>query len=229
MNQLISNQALTMTSVDLLDQINAFRAMDGQGKVRNNDFILRVEDEITDLPAYESFVSNKQRVRGYQLNKDQCLLIGMRESKAVRKNVLNWLKNLTEKPVKPSWLDNLSPQAVMALEDLSSQLELAAPKVAFVDKYVAATSGNKTFREVCKLMSVKENAFRDFLRDEKIMYHLNKTWSAYSNHIDAGRFTTNTGEANGHVFNTTYFTPKGVEWIAGQYAKFKLNQELNND
>ena len=49
------------------------------------------------------------------------------------------------------------------------QLEIQAPKVAFVDKYVAG-NGNKTFRQVAKLLQVKENTFRSFLVENKIMF-----------------------------------------------------------
>ena len=102
------------------------------------------------------------------------------------------------------------------------QLEIQAPKVAFVDKYVAG-NGNKTFRQVAKLLGANERKFRDFLKKEKIMYKLNGEWLAYQNHIDAKRFHNNTGisESN-HTFTRSLFTPKGVEWTAGEWAKFNL-------
>lgn len=102
------------------------------------------------------------------------------------------------------------------------QLEIQAPKVAFVDKYVAG-NGNKTFRQVAKLLQVKENAFRSFLVENKIMYLLNGEWTAYQNHVDAKRFHVKTGVSEfGHAFNHTLFTPKGIEWTAGELAKFNL-------
>lgn len=119
----------------------------------------------------------------------------------------------------------------MALESeqqklvLQQQLEIQAPKVAFVDKYVAG-NGNKTFRQVTKLLGANERKFRDFLKKEKIMYKLNGEWLAYQNHIDAKRFHNNTGisESN-HTFTRSLFTPKGVEWTAGEWAKFNLRGE----
>ena len=116
----------------------------------------------------------------------------------------------------------------MALESeqqklvLQQQLEIQAPKVAFVDKYVAG-NGNKTFRQVAKLLGANERKFRDFLEKEKIMYKLNGEWTAYQNHVDAKRFHNNTGisESN-HTFTRSLFTPKGVEWTAGEWAKFNL-------
>ena len=116
----------------------------------------------------------------------------------------------------------------MALESeqqklvLQQQLEIATPKVAFVDKYVAG-NGNKTFRQVAKLLGANERAFRDFLEKEGIMYKLNGEWTAYQKHVDAKRFHNNTGVSDsGHTFNQSLFTPKGIEWTAGEWAKFNL-------
>lgn len=107
------------------------------------------------------------------------------------------------------------------LERQQAQLALAAPKVAFVDSYMDST-GLKGFRQVAKLIKANEAQFRLFLIERKIMYRLAGEWSAYQNHIDAGRFSVKTGEANGHAYTRSLFTPKGVEWVAGEFAKFKL-------
>lgn len=120
----------------------------------------------------------------------------------------------------------------MALESeqqklvLQAQLELQAPKVAFVDKYVEST-GNKTFRQVAKLLQIKEPTFREFLKKNKIMYQLNGEWAAYSNHTDAGRFYVKTGVSDsGHAFNQVLFTPKGIEWIAAELAKSNVREVM---
>ncbi|MHA3059930.1 phage antirepressor KilAC domain-containing protein [Acinetobacter sp. ANC 4636] len=102
------------------------------------------------------------------------------------------------------------------------QLEIAAPKVAFVDKYVAG-NGNKTFRQVAKLLQIKEYKFREFLESNRIMYKLNGEWTAYQNHVDTKRFYVKTGVSDsGHAFNHALFTPKGIEWIAGELAKSQV-------
>lgn len=105
------------------------------------------------------------------------------------------------------------------IERQQAQLAIAAPKAAFVDQYVDST-GLKGFREVAKLLEVKEPWFREFLADRKIMYRLGREWHAHQGHIDAGRFLVKTGtsEASQHAFMTTYFTTKGVEWIACLWA-----------
>jgi phage antirepressor YoqD-like protein len=105
---------------------------------------------------------------------------------------------------------------------LKQELEIQAPKVAFVDKYVES-NGNKTFRQVAKLLRVKENFFREFLESNKIMYRLNGEWAAFTKHINAKRFYVKTGVSDsGHAFNQTLFTPKGIEWIAGELAKSQV-------
>ena len=104
-------------------------------------------------------------------------------------------------------------------------LAIAAPKVEFVDKYVDST-GLKGFRQTAKLLGANEARFREFLLDKKIMYRMGGEWQAYSGHIDAGRFDVKTGTSDsGHAFNQTKFTPKGVTWVAGLWAQYKLEAQ----
>lgn len=105
-------------------------------------------------------------------------------------------------------------------------LALAAPKVEFVDRYVAADTGSKGFRQVCKLLKANEARFREFLIGARIMYRLGGEWMAHQPHIDAGRFEVKTGEANSHAFNRCLFTPKDVEWVAGEWAKHQIRSEV---
>lgn len=105
------------------------------------------------------------------------------------------------------------------------------PAVEFVGKYVAATSGNMTFRAVAKILQVNERELRQFLSDNKIMYKLGGDWVPHQNHIDAGRFEVKTGlaehEEKSHAFKQSKFTPKGIEWLAGEYAKHIALKALN--
>lgn len=109
------------------------------------------------------------------------------------------------------------------IQQQAAQIAAAAPAVEFVDRYVDST-GTKGFRQVCKLLKVKEPEFRQFLHDEKIMYKLGGEWVPFADHIDAGRFVVRAGtaESNGHAFNSARFTPKGVNWIAGEWAKYQI-------
>jgi len=105
-------------------------------------------------------------------------------------------------------------------------LTAAAPKVDFVDRYATA-NGSKGFREVCKLLGANEAHFRLFLVEEKIAYRLGGVLTPHQNHIDAGRFEVKTGisTANEHAFNQMRFTPKGITWAAGEWAKYRLRRQ----
>jgi len=105
------------------------------------------------------------------------------------------------------------------IEHQQKALEAAKPAVEFVGRYVAADSGSKGFRQVCKLLNAKGPEFRKFLQDQKIMYPLGREWTPYQQHIDAGRFVVKAGVAkNEHAFNSALFTAKGVNWVAGLWA-----------
>ena len=65
-------------------------------------------------------------------------------------------------------------------------------------------------------------------QQNRIMYRLNGEWIEYQQHIDAGRFEVKTGKSDGgHAFNRCMFTPKGVEWIAGEWAKRQIRHDLS--
>ena len=120
----------------------------------------------------------------------------------------------------------LAAEQAEQIEQQAAALALAAPKVEFVERYVDAT-GTQGFREVCKLLGAKEPAFRAFLAASEILYKLGGAWVPYSQHIDAGRFVVKTGSAdNGHAFSSARFTARGVEWVAGEWAKHQIRSEV---
>lgn len=228
------NVSRTVSSIALRDMVNDARTLAGEPKVRNDQFIIRVQDELGDELGECKFVAHPQSrvdMASYDLTLDQCMLVGMRESKAVRRSVLRKLKQL-EGPRVIAGLPDFSNPATAArawaeqfeLQQAASQaLAIAAPKVAFVDQYVEA-GGSMGFRQVAKLLNANERQFRQMLLDKGVMYYLGGGLSPYQQHQDAGRFEVKTGtrESNGHAFSQARFTPKGVEWVAGLWAKYKL-------
>ena len=168
--------------------------------------------------------TGSQQHREFLLTKEQCIDLVTGYNAELRIKINRRWAELEGKNRELSRMEILQ----MALESeqqklvLQQQLEIQAPKVAFVDKYVAG-NGNKTFRQVAKLLQIKEYKFREFLESNRIMYKLNGEWTAYQNHVDAKRFHVKTGVSDsGHAFNHALFTPKGIEWIAGELAKFNL-------
>ncbi len=107
------------------------------------------------------------------------------------------------------------------------RIEMAAPAVDFVAKFVDST-GLKGFRQVCKLLNACEPEFRMFLEAKKIMYRLGGEWTPHAQHLDTGRFSVKAGtsEVSGHAFNSARFTPKGVTWVAGEWAKYNVEKQI---
>ena len=169
---------------------------------------------------------NRQRAE-YHLDREhtECLITGY--SAILRMKVIKRLHELEEsQPVKipRTFAEALRLAAEMEEEKDRLQLQLteAAPKVAFVDRYVTATS-SMTFRQVAKLLEAKEPELRLFLIESRVMYRLNGVLTPYSQHIEAGRFEVRTGtttESN-YMFSQSRFTAKGVQWIGGLWTAYK--------
>lgn len=108
----------TMSSLDFLNNIiNPAREAAGENPIRNLDFVNRLKDEL-DLKD-ENFVLIETGTRGRNplsttLDYDQMMLVGMRESKAVRKVVLARIKELEAKEDKTKSLDDYFEDIVQA-------------------------------------------------------------------------------------------------------------------
>ena len=177
-----------------------------------------------DIPKFGGIyfdAQNRQQTE-YLLDEELTMTLVTGYNIVLRNRVIKRWKELESRELTKMEILQMALESEQQKLALQQQLEIQAPKVAFVDKYVAG-NGNKTFRQVAKLLQVKENTFRSFLVENKIMYLLNGEWTAYQNHVDAKRFHVKTGVSDsGHAFNHALFTPKGIEWIAGELAKFNL-------
>lgn len=171
---------------------------------------------------------NDQSYPQYELDKDTSLTLLLGYDPVARMKVVKRWQELEaqQAPKLPQTMAQalrLAAEQAEQIEAQQEQLALAAPKVEYVDRYVAA-NGSMGFRQVAKLLQANEHEFRAWLQDAKIMYRLGNEWTAYQNHIEAGRFVVRAGvaTANDHAFNTTKFTPKGVEWIAGLWSQHQV-------
>ncbi|SEK23944.1 Phage antirepressor protein YoqD, KilAC domain [Kosakonia sacchari] len=98
-------------------------------------------------------------------------------------------------------------------------LALSAPKAEFFDRYVRVEE-SLGFRQLCKMLRVKESLFRGFLLERNIMQRVNGTLMPQPYHIDEGYFTVHGGVGeNKRSWSQARFTAKGVKWVADLWAK----------
>lgn len=122
-----------------------------------------------------------------------------------------------------------SEQLELANQAQAKALELAAPKVDYVDRYVAADTGSMGVREVAKVLGAKMNAFTGFL----LAHFMHRTTpngplTPNAEHIHNGRFKAKTGIAehlnSAHAYVHYKFTAKGVAWISGEWDKHQAEK-----
>jgi phage antirepressor YoqD-like protein len=219
MNNLIiaNNESLTMSNVQIAELCN-----------KRPDNVKRTMDSLSgkgliNITQFEERLKRTTRCDYYVNERDSYIVVAQLSPEFTAFLVDEWQKKKAPQHNIPQTYSAallLAGQQAEQLELQSEQLALAAPKVEFVDRFVEST-GNKTFREVAKILKANEREFRAFLFDSKVMYQLGGGWTAHANHIDAGRFYASTGEANGHAYTTCKFTPKGIEYIAGKWIAHK--------
>ncbi|KGG86688.1 phage antirepressor KilAC domain-containing protein [Comamonas thiooxydans] len=179
---------------------------------------------------------NDQAYDEYLLDKNTVLTLLLGYDPVARMKVVKRWQELEaqQAPKLPQTMAQalrLAAEQAEQIEAQQEQLALAAPKVAFVDRYVAATSGEKGFREVCKLLGANEHEFSEFLARAKIMYRLAGKMTPHAEHLTAGRFKVKTGTAprNEHAYAQAKFTPKGVEWIAGLWSQHQVRLKQSGE
>jgi phage antirepressor YoqD-like protein len=232
MNQLIAmSSEMTMGTREIAEMLGA-----KHGNIKVSAERLYDAGALTAALKQSEFDHNGNTYFEYLLNKmDSITLVAQNCPRFTAALVKRW-DELERGVSKPSFMDSLSPAAVIMLEDLDRQLKeskkqlaIAAPKAEFVDRYVQST-GNLGFRQVAKLLKVKENEMREFLISNRVMYRLAGSLTPYAEHIDAGRFEVNAGMAEhgdtSHAYQQAKFTPKGVEWLAGELAKADAKKQL---
>lgn len=235
--QTVSKQP-TMSSLELVDFINEQRQHD-EPELQHKNFIAKVPQVLGETSA--KFLADLpdsygRPRRGYRFPKREACLMAMSYSYELQAKVFDRMTELELRSQVTQAIPNFADPVVAARawadakegeQKAVAQLAQAAPKVEYVDRYVAA-NGAMGFRQVAKLLNAKEPEFRAFLEDSKILYRLGGVLTPYQNHIEAGRFAIKTGvsQLTEHAYAQARFTPKGVNWVAGEWAKYLVAQKV---
>ncbi|ECR5030666.1 phage antirepressor Ant [Salmonella enterica] len=217
-------------SQQLLKMVNDARKLCAEKPVRNNDFIARIRDEL-DGEGYEIFVTPMDQVKGganqtvIVMSHKQALRVAARESKAVRRSLIDKLEELQQReqpsptPAIPQSLPEalrLAAELAEQKQHLEEQLQSAAPKVDFADR-VAAANGI-LISNYAKAISMKPNTLFAWLRENNILIAYGSRKNVpLQRYINQGFFSVKEvvleGEEGYKIRLTPHITGKGQQWL----------------
>ncbi|EPA8491455.1 phage antirepressor KilAC domain-containing protein [Escherichia coli] len=224
----IPNTGDTIDSQTLLKMVNEARKLCSEKPVRNNDFIARVKDEL-DGEGYEIFVTPMDKKKGgadqvvIVMTYKQALRVAARESKAVRRSLIDKLEELQQASTASPAIPQTLPEALRLAAELAEQkmqleqqLVAAAPKVDFADRVSVAKGiliGN-----FAKVVGLKQNALFAWLRGNGILIASGGRKNVpFQQYINAGYFTVKEvvlDDEDGYQIRLTpQLTGKGQQWL----------------
>lgn len=232
--------AVTMSSLELVDFINGDRKdaaiaagaefpSKGFAKLDHADFLKKAPEVLGACAGNFSATYDVPGPNGgarsapcYRFPKREACLMAMSYSYDLQAKVFDRMTALeagaaVKLPQSFAQALRLAAEQAEQIEAQQLQLEAQRPAVEFVDRFVEAKSA-KGFREVAKILGVKEREFIAGLAADKIIFKQGANWLPMAEHQHAGRFTVKTGEANGHAFHQCRFTPDGIAWVAKRYS-----------
>ncbi|WP_374091254.1 phage antirepressor KilAC domain-containing protein [Escherichia coli] len=221
----ISNTGDTIDSQTLLKMVNEARKLCGEPEVRNNKFIEKILDELDGEHYTKSVVEkmNKTSMLVITMTYKQALRVAARESKAVRRSLIDKLEELQQANSPTPSIPQTLPEALRLAAELAEQkmhleqqLVAAAPKVDFADRVSAANGiliGN-----FAKVVGLKQNALFSWLRQNGILMAFGARKNVpRQQYINAGYFTVKEvvlDDENGYQIRLTpQLTGKGQQWL----------------
>ncbi|HHU8375056.1 TPA: phage antirepressor KilAC domain-containing protein, partial [Escherichia coli] len=194
---IIPNTGDTIDSLTLLKMVNEARKLCGEPEVRNNKFIEKILDELDGEHYTKSVVEkmNKTSMLVITMTFKQALRVAARESKAVRRSLIDKLEELQQANSPTPSIPQTLPEALRLAAELAEQkmqleqqLVAAAPKVDFADRVSAANGiliGN-----FAKVVGLKQNALFSWLRQNGILMAFGARKNVpRQQYINAGYFT----------------------------------------
>ncbi|EER1590854.1 phage antirepressor Ant [Escherichia coli] len=222
---IIPNTGDTIDSLTLLKMVNEARKLCGEPEVRNNKFIEKILDELDGEHYTKSVVEkmNKTSMLVITMTFKQALRVAARESKAVRRSLIDKLEELQQANSPAPSIPQTLPDALRLAAELAEQkmqleqqLVAAAPKVDFADRVSAANGiliGN-----FAKVVGLKQNALFSWLRQNGILMAFGARKNVpRQQYINAGYFTVKEvvlDDENGYQIRLTpQLTGKGQQWL----------------
>ncbi|EIC84960.1 phage antirepressor KilAC domain-containing protein [Serratia sp. M24T3] len=213
------NQPVTMSSREIA-QMTGVTHGEVKRFIKNLETSQRLSQPLAEV-LYEREGEMRQE---YCLNKRDSLLAVARLSPGFTAEALDRWQEREKRAHLPDFTNPAAAARAWAeqfeqRQAAEQQLALTEPKAKFFDRYVQVQD-SQGFRQLCKMLKVKEQDFRQFLIERNIMYRANGVLTPHQHYKHAGYFTVRSGVGeNQHAFTQARFTAKGVEWIASVWAR----------
>ncbi|EBY1131242.1 phage antirepressor Ant [Salmonella enterica subsp. enterica serovar Senftenberg] len=216
-------------SQQLLKMVNETRKLCGEPEIRNNKFIEKIVDELEGEFYTKSVKSHVARAgRSFEvivMSYKQALRVAARESKAVRRSLIDKLEALQQEqspspvPAIPQSLPEalrLAAELAEQKQQLEEQLQTAAPKVDFADR--VSNAGGILIGNFAKVVGLGQNFLFTWLRDHGILCASGSRRNVpKQNFIEQGFFTVREvvidNDDNYRIALTTHITGKGQQWL----------------
>lgn len=213
MNNLDSSNQVTMSSIEIVEFINAYRHGTSEPLIRHDNFMAKVPKVLGEMHApkflgTQNYGNNNTRYI-YELPKREACLMAMSYSYELQAQIFDRMTAIEEALKKPIIPQTYS-EALQLAANQARQLELAAPKVEYYDKIVERTTllNASQVAQKIKISAVKMNKLLDIFD----VYHkgvkrarLFQQWF-----IDKGFGEVKQTELG---FSQPMFTTKGEAWV----------------
>ncbi|MDH0657225.1 phage antirepressor KilAC domain-containing protein [Acinetobacter johnsonii] len=172
-----NHEQQVMSSKELLELINQVRQGMGEPLLRLNTFNAKIEDELDGENYTKNVVQNFNNTESvvFDLTLEQCMLIGMRESKSVRRHVLQKLKEMeSAQPKELSRMDliQLALAAEQENQALKQHVAVLEPKAQVMD-VIADTVNTYSIRDSAKTIGIQESKLIDFMLKKRWVFREN--------------------------------------------------------
>lgn len=214
----------TINSQSLLEMVNVARKACGEPAVRNNKFIEKVIDELEG----ETYTKSVGRKNGADIDVitmsiKQALRVAARESKAVRRSLVDKLEALSQPTFDPmaalndaEFLRGTLLSYSEKVIELEHKVEEMKPDVEAFDR-IAKSDGSMCITNAAKHLQVQPKFLFKMMSESRWIYRRagGKVWLAYQDKIQQGVLehkvtTVERSDGSEKVVEQVLVTPKGL-------------------
>ncbi|QDY44064.1 phage antirepressor KilAC domain-containing protein [Candidatus Pantoea soli] len=222
---MIATESLSALNASLLMSSREIARLTGitHGEVKRLIKSLETAQRLSQPVTVNLYEHEGEQRQEFQLNKRDSLLAVARLSPGFTAELLDrWQERekFTQLPdfTNPAEAARAWAEQFEQRRAAEQQLAVSAPKAEFFDRFVDVHEP-LGFRQLCKMLKVKETDFRQFLLERNIMYRDKGVLAPQQHHLKAGYFALRCGVGeNQHAFSQARFTAKGVKWVASLWA-----------